>query len=259
MLILFCFFAVLLLLLVATYGDRSACVTLCSTGMSVATLTGFLFIVDFEGANQVRSGLVLAARQLPSVLDQRTLVELRTAIDSSLPNCKGPPGCKTASYVGSMQYDQSPSDEPSSEAPAPKKAAADAGRLETRKDFDEVAQWPISWLPDDSTLQVSANPKPSFSITGINISDNPLSAVQAILKSDVNHQEIKLTVRVEGERFGSETIPAGTRFTLGAAPPNNEKHVGGAVLVFRYTYAGQRRAEIFYLTATMIAGLASPS
>ena len=65
---------------------------------------------------------------------------------------------------------------------------------------------------------------------------------------------MKLTVRVEGERFGGETIPAGARFTLSAPTPNSKKQSGGAVLVFRYTYAAQRRVEIFYLTNTMIAG-----
>jgi hypothetical protein len=260
--VLFCIFAVFLVLLIATYGERSAWAALCSTGISVASLAGFVLISNVENATQIRAGLGLLARQLPSVLDQKTISELRIAVDQnwSAPNRKDQPRCVPASHAGSMpQNAQRHSDTPFSEGPAPKPAASDPGKVETKKDFEEVSQWPISWLPDDSTLQVSPNRNTSLSITGINISNKPLREVQAILKPDANQGEVKLTVRVEGERFGNETvIPAGARFNLSAPTANRKKHIGGAVLVFRYTYAGQRRVEIFYLTANMIAGLASP-
>ena len=121
-----------------------------------------------------------------------------------------------------------------------------------------VSRSPITWRPDDSILQVSENPAPGLWIGGINISAEPLREVQAILKPDAKQQELKLTVNVQGNQFEDKAvIPAGTGFTLGVEISKIRRQFGGAILILRYTYAGQQRAEIFYLTETMVARLAS--
>lgn len=82
--------------------------------------------------------------------------------------------------------------------------------------------------------------------------------VQAILKPDANHRELELAVNIQEDRLKDKAvIPAGAPFTLSIEIANQKKPFGGAILTFRYTYAGRRRAEIFYLTAAMIARLAS--
>jgi hypothetical protein len=262
-LIFFVTFAVLSALFFATYGGRSAWVACCSTAISIATLVGTVFVSSFDDANEVRAGLMLLARQLPLLLDQRTLDELTIAIDqgSKSENCvRERPSCMVASRVESLilQDDDPRRTESPSEAPPAEQAAFTTNWLETKKDSEKISRWPVTWLPDASILQVSENPAPGFWIGGINISDEPLREVQAILKPDANHHELQLTVNVQGNQFEDKAVlPAGARFTLGAGILELKKPFGGAILTFRYTYAGRQRAEIFYLTAAIIARLAS--
>ena len=202
---------------------------------------------------------MLLARQLPLLLDQRTLDELIIAIDqsSNSANCvREQPSCMVASRV--PQDDDPRRTGSPSEAPPAKQAAFTTNWIETNKDSEEISRWPVTWLPDDSILQVSENPAPGLWIGGINISDEPLKEVQAILKPDAIHHELQLTVNLQENQFEDKAVvPAGARFTLGAEIPKTKKQFGGAILTFRYTFAGRQRAEIFYLTAAMIARLAS--
>jgi hypothetical protein len=206
---------------------------------------------------------MLLARQLPKVLDQRTLDELIIAIDqsSSFSSCvNGRPKCKVASGGESPtpQHNDPRRSGSSFGAPPARPAASTTIGLETKKDSEEISRWPVTWLPDDSTLQVSENLAPGFWIGGINMSDEPLREVQGILKPDANPRELKLSVNVQGNHFEDKAvIPPGAPFTLGVEIPKTRKQFGGAILTFRYTYAGRQRAEIFYLTAAMIARLAS--
>ena len=258
-LIFFVTFALLSALFIATYAGRSAWVACCSSAMSIAALLGTVFVSSFDDAKEVRVGLMLLARQLPLLLDQRTLDELTIAIDqsSSLANCgRERKSCIVASRVESLilQDDDPRRTGSPSEAPPAKQATFATNSRETKKDSEEIARWPVSWIPDDSILPVSENPAPGFWIRGINISDQPLREVQAILKPDANHHELNLTVNVQGNQFEDKAVlPAGARFTLGAGIPKLKKPFGGAILTFRYNYAGGQRAEIFYLTAAMIA------
>jgi hypothetical protein len=255
--------AVLSALFIATYGGRSAWVACCSTAMSLATLVGIVFVSSFEDANQVRAELVLLARQLPRVLDQRTLDELISAIDKALAfqtALKNDPRCKVASGAESPtpQGDDQRNDGSSFEAPPARPVAPTTIGLETKEQSATVSRWPITWRPDDSILQVSENPAPGLWIGGINISAEPLRDVQGVLKPDAKEQELKLTVNVQGKQFEDKAvIPAGAGFTLGVENSKIRKQSGGAILTLRYTYAGQQRAEIFYLTEGMIARLAS--
>lgn len=231
--------------------------------MSIAALVGIGFVSSFEDANGIRVGLMLLARQLPLLLDQRTLDELSVAIDqsSNSANCvREQPSCKVASRVETLiPQDDDPRRTGSPPEPSPaKQTALITNWRETKKDSEEVSRWPVTWLPDDSMLQVSENLAPGLWIGGINTSDEPLKEVQAILKPDANHLELQLTVNVQGNQFEDKVVvPAGARFTLGAEIPKTKKPFGGAILTFRYTYTGRQRTEIFYLTAAMIAHLAS--
>jgi hypothetical protein len=254
---------VLSLLLIATYGGRSALVVCCSTAMSIATLIGIVFVSSFEDTNQVRAGLMLLARQLPKVVDQRTLDQLIIAIDprSSSSNCINErPKCMVASGAESPTSQDDNPRRPGSSfgAPPARQAELTPSSLETKDESEEISRWPITWLPDDAILQVSENPAPGLWIGGINISAEPLREVQAILKPDAKQQELKLTVSVQGNQFEDKAvIPAGTGFTLGVEISKIRKQFGGAILILRYTYAGHQRAEIFYLPEGMIARLAS--
>ena len=260
---LFATFVALALLLIATYGGRSALVVCCSTAMSIAALIGIVFVSSFEDANQVRAGLMLLARQLPKVLDQRILEELTIAIgqSSSASNCVNErPRCMVASGAESPtpQDDNPRRPESSFGAPPVRQAAFTPSSLQTKEESEEISRWPITWRLDDSILQVSENPAPGLWIGGINISAEPLREVQAILKPDAKQHELKLTVNVQGNQFEDKAvIPPGTGFTLGVENSKIQKQFGGAILTLRYTYAGHQRAEIFYLTEGMIARLAS--
>jgi hypothetical protein len=258
-LIFFASFVVLSGFFIATYGGRSAWVACCSTAMSIAALIGIVFVSSFENVKQVRAGLTLLARQLPLVLDQRTLDELKIAIDQTSKSSKcirERPSCMVASRVPSPAPQDA--DARSSEARPAKQDASNTSLVETQKASEEISRWPVAWLPDDSALEVSENPAPGLWVGGINISDEPLREVQGILKLDANQRELKLTVRIKGNKFEDKAvIRAGARFAMGVEIPKTNKQTGGAILTFRYTYAGQQRAQIFYLTAAMITRLAS--
>jgi hypothetical protein len=262
-LFLFATFVVLSLLLIATYGGRSTLVVCCSTAMSIAALIGIVFVSSLEDVNRVRAGVMLLARQLPKVLDQRTLDELIIAIgqSSSFSSCaNGRLRCKVASGGESPPpQDNDPRRSGSSfGAPPARPAAITTIGLETKEESEMDGRWPITWRPDDSILRASENSAAGLWIGGINISAEPLREVQAILKPDAKQHELKLTVNVQGHQFESKAvIPAGAGFTLGVESSKMRKQFGGAILILRYTYAGHQRAEIFYFTERMIARLAS--
>jgi hypothetical protein len=228
--------------------------------MSIAALIGIVFVSSFEDANQVRAGLMLLARQLPKVLDQRTLEELIIAIgqSSSPSNCVNErPRCMVASGAESPTPQDDNPRRPESSFGA-WQAGFTLSSLETKEESEEISRWPITWRLDGSILQVSENPAPGLWIGGINISAEPLREVQAILKPDAKQHELKLTVNVQGNQFEDKAvIPPGTGFTLGVENSKIQKQFGGAILTLRYTYAGHQRAEFFYLTQGMIARLAS--
>ena len=67
--------------------------------------------------------------------------------------------------------------------------------------------------------------------------------------------ELALSVQVSDVE-GDAVIPAGARFSLGFPDTTSPKQ-GGAIFTFKYTYAGQEKATILYLTPSTIARFAN--
>ena len=93
-------------------------------------------------------------------------------------------------------------------------------------------------------------------IAGVNSSNQDLSQVRATLKPDASKGEVTLALKVEGHAAdGAAVIPAGARFSL--TPETPARSSGGAILTFRYLYAGQQKSTILYLNAATLARFAS--
>jgi hypothetical protein len=227
--------------------------------MSVATLVGGLFLPTLEDPTEVRAGLNWVAAQFPVVLDQKTLNELTSAIQqaSTSSRCeeKVRPACiaaanSRASHNGNVTRGASLS----SGAPqAIHAASADIGP-EPKTDLQDASRSPVIWLLDQRP-PVSSGIADEFFISGINISNDALQDVRGTLKPDTGG-ELSLALKLEGHEVeGEALIAAGARFTLGLKQPkaNRSTHLSGAIFTFRYTYRGQQRASILYLTPSMIA------
>lgn len=233
----------------------------------MAVLVGCIFLSTIEVPSQVRAGLLWLASQLSPVLGQRTLDDVTAAIEqfSTYSICDGEerPGCIT-----SAGRTESPiirdSDGPrraevASEARQAMQAASATGWLEAKKDSNKAARSPVIWLLDEPGVPVSSGTAPGFLITGINVSDETLTRVHGTLKPDSSQRELELALSLQENKFEGETvIPSGAQFSLGFEIPNtNSPKQGGAIFTFKYTYAGQEKATILYLTPSMIARSAS--
>jgi hypothetical protein len=248
-------------LLIASYSQRGMWVASCSTAMSIAALVGWLFIPTVEDPSKVRATLMWLAGQLPLVLDQQTLEDLTTAIaqGSTVPICdaKRRPGCMTAASqtVSPVSHhgDDSQSAGSSSEGRQAMQAGATFSGLEAKTDVKEASGSPVIWLLDEPRASSGA---PRFLISGINVSDATLDGVHATLKPDSSRRELELSLTVQGNKSeDNDAIPARARFSLGLEIPTTKKEelLEGAIFAFRYMYAGQQRATIWYLTPTLIA------
>lgn len=228
--------------------------------MSVATSVGGLFLPALEDPTEVRAGLNWVAAQFPVVLDQKTLNELTSAIQqaSTSSRCeeKVRPACIAAANSRASHNDNIPRGASlSSGAPqAIHPASADIGP-EPNTDLQGASRSPVIWLLDQRP-PASSGIADEFFITGINISNDALRDVRGTLKPDTGRGELSLALKLEGHEVeGEALIAARARFTLGLKQPkvNCSTHVSGAFFTFRYTYRGQQRASMMYLTPSMIA------
>ena len=229
--------------------------------MSVAALVGGLFLPTLEDPTAVRARLKWVAAQFPVVLDQKTLNELTSAIqqDSTSSRCeeKVRPACivaanPRASHNGSVTRGASLS----SGAPQAIHAASADIAPEPKTDLENASRSPVIWLLDQRPPVSSLGIADEFLISGINISNDALQDVRGTLKPDTGKGELSLALKLEGHEVESGAlIAAGARFTLGLKQPkaNRSTHLSGAIFTFRYTYRGQQRASILYLTPSMIA------
>ena len=275
----------LFILLIASYSGRAAWIALGSATLSMAALVGVLFLAASQDPGQVRAGAAWVANELSLVADRPTVEHLKSAVErlSTALSCEAAqkPGCTTAASADTppaapeaMQaaattswLEPEATPEPVVQEP-PKQELAKQGpqkqefaKQEPRKqDARGASKSPVAWRLDDAGVQISSGGAGGFSVGGMNVSDKALEQIHAVLKPDGTQREMPLSLSVEGQSSEPETsIPAGARFSLASATPNEDdsETSGGAILSFRYVQAGQRKSSILYLTPATVARLAN--
>jgi hypothetical protein len=265
----------LFILLIASYSGRAAWIALGSATLSMAALVGVLFLAASQDPGQVRAGAAWVASELSLVADRPTVEHLKSAVErlSTALSCEAAqkPGCTTAASA----------DTPAA-APEAMQAAATTSWLEPEATPEPVVQEPpkqelakqgpqkqeargaskspVAWRLDDAGVKISSGGAGGFSVGGMNVSDKALEQIHAVLKPDGTQREMPLSLSVEGQSSEPGTsIPAGARFSLASATPNEDgsETSGGAILSFRYVQAGQRKSSILYLTPAIVARLAN--
>jgi hypothetical protein len=242
---------VLLLLFVATYSKRRTWIALGSTALSIALITGFVFLSTAREPNPVRDGLARLATKLPSGWDQRAL-DLANAIEQ----------VSVASVAARKRAAERPPERILAASisdwfslgpwfKTKTKTEPDA-KPETKPASEAGAEAPIKWSLD----QPATNDM--FALSGTNISDQPLVDVQAVLKPDADAKVFDLTLQPDRKtgKNGS-VIPPGARFSLAASALTKDeaKHLGGAILSVSYLQDGSRKTSIMYLSPPTIAAL----
>jgi hypothetical protein len=268
---------VLFLLLIASYSGRGFWVALGSIALSMIALIGFLFVATLQYPSQVKPRLAWLASKLSLVLDQKTADSISKAL-AKLPGpapslceagqqapCRAAASTAVAPATASGANTASPpavastdDAEPPSAGPEPMQAAATPSWTPApppKEDQKPTASGPVVWLLDQQS-QESAGGSNAFAIDGMNVSDQAMAAVHAILKPDGGQRQIELGLNVAGQK-GEGMIPAGARFSLEAPKGEASQQSGGAILTFRYSQAGEQKASIFYLTPAMISRLAN--
>lgn len=275
----------LLILLIASYSGRAAWIALGSATLSMAALVGVLFLAASQDPGQVRAGAAWVANELSLVADRPTVEHLKSAVErlSTALSCEAAqkPGCTTAASADTpaaapeaMQaaattswLEPEATPEPVVQEP-PKQELAKQGpqkqelvKQEPQKqEARGASKSPVAWRLDDAGVQISSGGAGGFSVGGMNVSDKALEQIHAVLKPDGTQREMPLSLSVEGQSSEPGTsIPAGARFSLASATPNEDgsETSGGAILSFRYVQAGQRKSSILYLTPAIVARLAN--
>ena len=275
----------LFILLIASYSGRAAWIALGSATLSMAALVGVLFLAASQDPGQVRAGAAWVANELSLVADRPTVEHLKSAVErlSTALSCEAAqkPGCTTAASADTppaapeaMQaaattswLEPEATPEPVVQEP-PKQELAKQGpqKLELAKQEPQkqeargASKSPVAWRLDDAGVQISSGGAGGFSVGGMNVSDKALEQIHAVLKPDGTQREMPLSLSVEGQSSEPGTsIPAGARFSLASATPNEDgsETSGGAILSFRYVQAGQRKSSILYLTPATVARLAN--
>ncbi|HSD91617.1 MAG TPA: hypothetical protein VLB11_01145 [Methyloceanibacter sp.] len=144
---------------------------------------------------------------------------------------------------------------------------------------------PIAWLFDHKTFPLAERSLfayettpagvriQGFSIGGVNMAEDPISSLEAVLKPDLHSEELKLDLVVEtpGDIAGGEppaeadtaAVPPGTipsqapfklvfLFSAPEAPQDVLKAAGGLLLKVRYEIAGKEKSFIQYLPADLL-------
>ena len=275
----------LFILLIASYSGRAAWIALGSATLSMAALLGVLFLAASQDPGQVRAGAAWVANELSLVADRPTVEHLKSAVErlSTALSCEAAqkPGCTTAASADTpaaapeaMQaaattswLEPEATPEPVVQEP-PKQELAKQGpqKQELAKQEPQkqeargASKSPVAWRLDDAGVQISSGGAGGFSVGGMNVSDKALEQIHAVLKPDGTQREMPLSLSVEGQSSEPGTsIPAGARFSLASATPNEDgsETSGGAILSFRYVQAGQRKSSILYLTPATVARLAN--
>jgi hypothetical protein len=275
----------LFILLIASYSGRAAWIALGSATLSMAALVGVLFLAASQDPGQVRAGAAWVANELSLVADRPTVEHLKSAVErlSTALSCEAAqkPGCTTAASADTpaaapeaMQaaattswLEPEATPEPVVQEP-PKQELAKEGpqKQELAKQEPQkqeargASKSPVAWRLDDAGVQISSGGAGGFSVGGMNVSDKALEQIHAVLKPDGTQREMPLSLSVEGQSSEPGTsIPAGARFSLASATPNEDgsETSGGAILSFRYVQAGQRKSSILYLTPATVARLAN--
>ena len=285
----------LFILLIASYSGRAAWIALGSATLSMAALVGVLFLAASQDPGQVRAGAAWVANELSLVADRPTVEHLKSAVErlSTALSCEAAqkPGCTTAASADTppaapeaMQaaattswLEPEATPEPVVQEP-PKQELAKQGpqklelakqgpqKLELAKQEPQkqeargASKSPVAWRLDDAGVQISSGGAGGFSVGGMNVSDKALEQIHAVLKPDGTQREMPLSLSIEGQSSEPGTsIPAGARFSLASATPNEDgsETSGGAILSFRYVQAGQRKSSILYLTPAIVARLAN--
>ena len=275
----------LFILLIASYSGRAAWIALGSATLSMAALAGVLFLAASQDPGQVRAGAAWVANELSLVADRPTVEHLKSAVErlSTALSCEAAqkPGCTTAASADTpaaapeaMQaaattswLEPEATPEPVVQEP-PKQELAKQGpqKQELAKQEPQkqeargASKSPVAWRLDDAGVQISSGGAGGFSVGGMNVSDKALEQIHAVLKPDGTQREMPLSLSIEGQSSEPGTsIPAGARFSLASATPNEDgsETSGGAILSFRYVQAGQRKSSILYLTPATVARLAN--
>ena len=275
----------LFILLIASYSGRAAWIALGSATLSMAALVGVLFLAASQDPGQVRAGAAWVANELSLVADRPTVEHLKSAVErlSTALSCEAAqkPGCTTAASADTpaaapeaMQaaattswLEPEATPEPVVQEP-PKQELAKQGpqKQELAKQEPQkqeargASKSPVAWRLDDAGVQISSGGAGGFSVGGMNVSDKALEQIHAVLKPDGTQREMPLSLSVEGQSSEPGTsIPAGARFSLASATPNEDgsETSGGAILSFRYVQAAQRKSSILYLTPATVARLAN--
>ena len=275
----------LFILLIASYSGRAAWIALGSATLSMAALVGVLFLAASQDPGQVRAGAAWVANELSLVADRPTVEHLKSAVErlSTALSCEAAqkPGCTTAASADTppaapeaMQaaattswLEPEATPEPVAQEP-PKQELAKQGpqKQELAKQEPQkqeargASKSPVAWRLDDAGVQISSGGAGGFSVGGMNVSDKALEQIHAVLKPDGTQREMPLSLSIEGQSSEPGTsIPAGARFSLASATPNEDgsETSGGAILSFRYVQAGQRKSSILYLTPATVARLAN--
>ena len=275
----------LFILLIASYSGRAAWIALGSATLSMAALVGVLFLAASQDPGQVRAGAAWVANELSLVADRPTVEHLKSAVErlSTALSCEAAqkPGCTTAASADTppaapeaMQaaattswLEPEATPEPVVQEP-PKQELAKQGpqKQELAKQEPQkqeargASKSPVAWRLDDAGVKISSGGAGGFSVGGMNVSDKALEQIHAVLKPDGTQREMPLSLSIEGQSSEPGTsIPAGARFSLASATPNEDgsETSGGAILSFRYVQAGQRKSSILYLTPATVARLAN--
>jgi hypothetical protein len=241
---------VLFLLLLASYSRRRTWLSFGSIALSMALLFGCLFLVTIHDRSQVRARLALLSDRLPLLLDRNTAEQLA----ASLERLPAPPPPPLAAELAPL---------PAPEQEAVQAATTSPGWFATKPELEPAPKGTspslIAWSLDGGAAGPVSSPL-GFSIGGTNVSGQALEQVQAFLKPDSTQRELPLALGLEGAQPGDGTvIPADARFSLFAVAPDDiaAAKSGGAILIFRYVQAGQRKSTILYHTPAMLSRHAS--
>lgn len=250
---------VLILLFVATYSQRRTWVTLGSTALTIVLVAGCVFFSTAQGPSQIHKGLAQLAKKLPAGWD-RPALELTTALEqasTSLASARKEAGARepqpvlSASTADWFSWGAWFKAEQTAEQKAePGAEQRNSPEPEAEPQIEPVADTgsaPIQWLLDAPAASET------LTLTGANVSDQPLEDIRAVLKPDSGGGALPLTLTVAGE--DSAAVPAGARFGLVAETltPDEAKQLGGAILSFAYAQGGRRKTSIMYLTPPMLA------
>jgi hypothetical protein len=229
-------------LLLASYTTRYAWAACGSLALSIVALIGVAFLSTTKDP-QAQDRLVWLASQLAPVLDRKALDGLTAAIRRVSTSLDDDVRRRAAAVSPRRQAIQAATIADWPKVKPPPKAKWE--RKATPGD-------PVYWLLDKPSIQSAADIGHGFRIRGINVSSQTLKDVQGTLKPDASQRRRGLTLNVEGRLLKDEAvIPPGARFSLASDVPKT----GGAILTFRYSYAGQQRTTILYLTAPTVSRL----